>query len=65
MTGTLRDAPEYMQACILMSICPLIHIMSCPTNEPDVDFFVLPTPKIDENHYLNFFPISKQSNVAK
>ena len=23
--------------------------MSCPTNEPDVDFFVLRTPEIDEN----------------
>ena len=32
-----------------MSICPLTHTMSCPTNEPDVDFFVLRTPKIDEN----------------
>ena len=26
-----------------------IDEMSCPTNEPDVDFFVLRTPKIDEN----------------
>ena len=25
------------------------NIMSCPTNESDVDFFVLRTPKIDEN----------------
>ena len=32
-----------------MSICPLTHTMSCTTNEPDVDFFVLRTPKIDEN----------------
>ncbi len=23
--------------------------MSCPTNEPDIDFSVLRTPKIDEN----------------
>ena len=38
-----------MQACIPMSICPLAHVMSYPTNEPDVDFFVLRTPKIDEN----------------
>ena len=38
-----------MQACIPMSICPLAPVMSYPTNEPDVDFFVLCTLKIDAN----------------
>ena len=28
---------------------PNIILMSCPTNEPNVDFFVLRTPEIDEN----------------
>ena len=32
-----------------MSICPMAQIMSYPIYEPNVDFSVLCTPKIDEN----------------
>ena len=34
---------------VAFSFYSAFHILSCPTNEPGVDFFVLRTPKIDEN----------------